>query len=121
MKQSSRYRLQPSKRYGYWNGSDARKRRGLRPVRNWEVVLPRSAGPTSRRRRDADAWFALENLDALIRAHRSDGTAGKVVRILRADLIVADDIGLLPVSTDAAEGLYRLVDAAYEKRPFAIS
>ena len=31
------------------------------------------------------------------------------------------DIGLLPVSSDAAEGLYRLVDAAYEKRSVAVS
>lgn len=28
---------------------------------------------------------------------------------------------LLPVATDAAEGLYRVVDAAYEKRSVAIS
>jgi DNA replication protein len=39
---------------------------------------------------------------------------------LRADLVV-DDIGLLDVGADAAEGLYRLVDAAYEKRPIALS
>ena len=39
----------------------------------------------------------------------------------RADLIVIDDIGLLAVGTDAAEGLYRLVDAAYEKRSIAVS
>ena len=32
-----------------------------------------------------------------------------------------EDIGLLSVSQDAAEGLYRLVDAAYEKRSVAIS
>ena len=32
-----------------------------------------------------------------------------------------DDIGLLPVAADAAEGLCRLVDAAYEKRSIAIS
>ena len=32
-----------------------------------------------------------------------------------------DDIGLLAVSHDAAEGLYRLVDAAYEKRSVAVS
>ena len=44
-----------------------------------------------------------------------------IARILRADLVVVDDIGLLPVSHDAAEGLYRLVDAAYEKRSVAIS
>jgi hypothetical protein len=31
---------------------------------------------------------------------------------LRADLVIVDDIGLLPVGPDAAEGLYRLVDAA---------
>jgi DNA replication protein DnaC len=34
---------------------------------------------------------------------------------------VIDDIGLLPVSHDAAEGLYRIVDAAYEKRAIALS
>ena len=40
---------------------------------------------------------------------------------VRADLVIVDDIGLLPVAADAAEGLYRLVDAAYEKRSVAIS
>ncbi len=41
--------------------------------------------------------------------------------ILTARLIVVDDIGLLPVSPDAAEGFFRLVDAAYEKRSVAVS
>ena len=68
------------------------------------------------------AWFRLEDLGALMRAHRSDDSITRVVaRILRADLIVIDDIGLLPVGSDAAEGLYRLVDAAYEKRSIAVS
>lgn len=68
------------------------------------------------------AWFRLEDLGALVRAHRSDDTVSKVVaRILRAELIVIDDIGLLEVGADAAEGLYQLVDAAYEKRSIAIS
>ena len=35
--------------------------------------------------------------------------------------MVVDDIGLLPVSHDAAEGLYRIVDAGYEKRSIALS
>ena len=35
--------------------------------------------------------------------------------------MVVDDIGLLPVAQDAAQGLYRLVDAAYEKRSVAVS
>jgi DNA replication protein DnaC len=68
------------------------------------------------------AWFTLEQLGALVRAHRADDTVTRgITRILRADLICVDDIGLLPVGQDAAEGLYRLVDAAYEKRSVAVS
>ncbi len=68
------------------------------------------------------AWFSLESLGAMVRRCRADDSVAKVVgRILRAELVVCDDIGLLPVSPDAAEGLYRLVDAAYEKRSVAIS
>jgi DNA replication protein DnaC len=68
------------------------------------------------------AWFTLEHLGGLVRAHRADDTVTKAVaRILRADLIMIDDIGLLPVAHDAAEGLYRIVDAGYEKRSIAIS
>jgi DNA replication protein DnaC len=68
------------------------------------------------------AWFTLEDLGVLLRRHRADDTVTKAIaRVLRADLVVVDDIGLLPVAQDAAEGLYRLVDAAYEKRSVAIS
>lgn len=68
------------------------------------------------------AWFTLEALGVLIRRHRADDTLTKAIsRILRADLVVVDDIGLLPVGPDAAEGLYRLVDAAYERRSVAVS
>ena len=58
----------------------------------------------------------------LVRRHRADDTVTKAIaRILHADIVMIDDIGLLPVGTDAAEGLYRLVDAAYEKRSVAVS
>ena len=68
------------------------------------------------------AWFSLEELGVLVRRHRADDSVTRAVRaILRARLIVVDDIGLLPVSPDAAEGFYRLVDAAYEKRSVAVS
>lgn len=68
------------------------------------------------------AWFSLEDLGALVRRHRADDTVTRAVgRILRSELVVVDDIGLLPVSGDAAEGLYRLVDAAYERRSMAVS
>ena len=68
------------------------------------------------------AWFTLESLGVLVRRHRADDSVTRAIsRILRAELIVVDDVGLLAVSADAAEGLYRLVDAAYEKRSMALS
>src|SRR5664279_1885407 len=68
------------------------------------------------------AWFTLEDLGVLLRRHRADDSISKAIaRVLRADLVVVDDIGLLAVGADAAEGLYRLVDAAYEKRSIAVS
>ena len=68
------------------------------------------------------SWFSLEHLGALVRRHSADDTAAKAIRrIMRADVIVIDDIGLLPVTADTAEALYRVVDAAYEKRSIALS
>ena len=68
------------------------------------------------------AWFSLESLGAMVHRSRADDSAVRAVqRILRSDLVVVDDIRLLPVSIEAAEGLFRLVDAAYERRSVAIS
>jgi DNA replication protein DnaC len=68
------------------------------------------------------AWFTIEDLGALVRRHRvDDSLARAIARLIRTDLIIVDDIGLLPVSPDAAEGFYRLVDAAYERRSLAVS
>jgi DNA replication protein DnaC len=62
------------------------------------------------------------NPSASSSAHRADNTVTKaIMRILRAELVVVDDIGLLLVGPDGAEGLNRLVDAAYEKRSVAVS
>lgn len=67
-------------------------------------------------------WTTLEALGGLVRRHRVDDSVAKAItRLLRVDLVVVDDIGLLPVSGDAAEAFYRLIDAAYEKRSLAIS
>ena len=63
------------------------------------------------------SWFTLESLTATIARSRIDASTGKVVeRIVRSELVVVDDIGLLPAGAEEAEALYRLVDAAYEKR-----
>ena len=67
-------------------------------------------------------WFSLETLGGLVHRHRADDTMSRAIRkIMRADLICIDDIGLLPVTTDTAEALYRVVDAAYERRSIALS
>ena len=68
------------------------------------------------------SWFSLEALGALVRRHRADDSTSRAIkRIMRAELIVIDDIGLLPVASETAEALYRVVDAAYERRALAIS
>lgn len=68
------------------------------------------------------AWHTLETLAQLLRRHRADDTVAKAIgKLIRADLIVIDDIGMLPVAPDAAEALFRVVDAAYEKRSIALT
>lgn len=68
------------------------------------------------------AWFSVEDLGAVVRRHRVDDTVSKAFATLaNVALVVVDDIGLLPISTDASEGLYRLVDATYERRSVALS
>ena len=68
------------------------------------------------------AWFTLESLAAAISRARADGSIARTVtRICRCDLIVVDDIGMLPAGQDAAEAFYRITDAAYERRSLAVT
>jgi DNA replication protein DnaC len=68
------------------------------------------------------AWFTLESLTAAIGRAGADGSVTRTItKITRADLIVVDDIGMLPAGQAAAEALYRLVDAAYERRSIAVT
>jgi DNA replication protein DnaC len=68
------------------------------------------------------AWFTLETLTTTIGKAKVDGSVARTItKICRADLIVIDDIGLLPAGDDAAEAFYRIIDAAYERRSIAIT
>ena len=70
----------------------------------------------------AVAWFSVEELGTIVRRHRVDDSVSKAfANLTTVAITVIDDIGLLPISADAAEGLYRLVDAAYERRSLALS
>ena len=68
------------------------------------------------------SWFTLETLTATIGRAKADASIARTVaRITRADLVVVDDIGMLPAGHDAAEAFYRVIDAAYEKRSVAVT
>lgn len=67
-------------------------------------------------------WHSLESLGHLVQAHTIDNTVNKTITTLvRNDLIVIDDIGLLPVTDVAAQAFYRVVDAAYERTSIAVT
>jgi DNA replication protein DnaC len=68
------------------------------------------------------SWFSLETLTATLGRAKVDASISRVVtRICRAELIVIDDIGMLPSGQEAAEAFYRVVDAAYERRSLAVT
>jgi DNA replication protein DnaC len=68
------------------------------------------------------SWFTLESLTATIGRAKVDASITRTIaRICRSDLIVVDDIGMLPAGQDAAEAFYRVVDAAYERRSVAVT
>lgn len=68
------------------------------------------------------AWHTLESLEALVGRHRADDSVSKAIgRLIRVDLVIVDDVGMLPVSPEAAEALFRVVDAAYERRSLALT
>jgi DNA replication protein DnaC len=95
---------------------------GLRAIGHRQEPSARSARPTAIEAGHHVSWFSLENLGSLPHRHRADDTMSRAIKkIMRADLTVIDDIGLRPVSTDTAEALYRVVDAAYEQRSLALS
>jgi DNA replication protein DnaC len=68
------------------------------------------------------SWFSLESLTMTVGRAKVDASINKVIsRICRSELIVIDDIGMLPAGQDAAEAFYRVVDAAYERRSVAVT
>ncbi|OCA93703.1 hypothetical protein ACU21_09125 [Actinobaculum suis] len=68
------------------------------------------------------AWLTLPDLERLVASHRVDYTIEKTMnKLARNNLIIIDDIGLLPITQTAAEGFYRICDAAYERTSLLIT
>jgi DNA replication protein DnaC len=68
------------------------------------------------------SWFTLETLTAAVGRAKVDGSVARTIsRICGCDLIVVDDIGMLPAGQEAAEAFYRIIDAAYERRSIAVT
>jgi DNA replication protein DnaC len=68
------------------------------------------------------AWHTPETLAAMIHRHRADDSINRAInKLIRTDLICIDDVGLLPITAEAAEAMFRVIDAAYERRSVALS
>jgi DNA replication protein DnaC len=66
-------------------------------------------------------FTAVDLVDTLYRG-LADNTVGKVIdTILRADLVICDEIGFAPLDDTGTQLLFRLVAAAYERRSLAVA
>ncbi|HET9691186.1 MAG TPA: IS21-like element helper ATPase IstB [Acidimicrobiales bacterium] len=65
-------------------------------------------------------FTAAELVETLYRALADNSVGKAITAILRADLIIIDEIGFAPMDTTGAELFFRLVAAAYEHRSLGI-
>ena len=66
-------------------------------------------------------FVAAELVESLYRG-LADNSVGKVIEsILRADLVICDEIGFAPLDDTGAQLFFRFVAAAYERRSLAIA
>jgi DNA replication protein DnaC len=66
-------------------------------------------------------FTAADLVDTLYRG-LADNSAGKMIEnLLRNDLILVDEVGFAPLDNTAAQLLFRLVSAAYERRALGIA
>jgi DNA replication protein DnaC len=65
-------------------------------------------------------FTATELVETLYRALADNSVGKTITQILRADLILIDEIGFAPMDATGAELFFRLVAAAYERRSLGI-
>lgn len=68
------------------------------------------------------AWYTPEALFSYVDlAKATDTMANSMLKLMRLDLIVVDDLGILPVGPNDSESLYRVVNACYEKTSMIVT
>ena len=67
-------------------------------------------------------YFTAADLTETLYRALADNSVGKVIEnLLRNDLILVDEVGFAPLDDTAAQLLFRLVSAAYERRALGIA
>jgi DNA replication protein DnaC len=67
-------------------------------------------------------YFTAADLLEVLYRGMADNTVGKIIdTLLRADLIIIDEIGFAPLDDTGTQLLFRLVAAAYERRSLAVA
>ncbi|WP_040863244.1 IS21-like element helper ATPase IstB [Nocardia niigatensis] len=67
-------------------------------------------------------YFTASDLIEVLYRGLADNTVGKVIdTLLRADLLILDEIGFAPLDDTGTQLLFRLVAAAYERRSLAVA
>ena len=81
------------------------------------VALGHAAVEAGRRVR---YFTATDLVETLYRALADNSVAKVITQLLKADLIIIDEIGFAPMDTTGAELFFRIVAAAYERRSLGI-
>ena len=62
------------------------------------------------------AWYNSETLTQMITVAKLAGELSQsITKLTRLDLVVIDDLGILPIGLIGSEAIYRVIEAAYEK------
>lgn len=61
------------------------------------------------------SWFNSESLAQVVASAKATDTLGSTLaKLKRLDLVIIDDLGILPVGIAESEAIYRVVEACYE-------
>ncbi len=77
--------------------------------------------PRRHRRRPTVRYFTAAELVETLYRGLADNSVGRVIdNILKADLVLIDEIGFAPLDDNGAQLFFRLIAAAYERRSLGI-